>query len=150
MSHFSAVEVDFLSKNESCLIEALEEMYGKGNIEHSADGLALFGYGGDDRSKLDKNNPNYAPKCQIVIRRQHVGGSSNDVGYCRTEDGKYKLYVSDFDQRSNFNAAKQKTVKQHYTASITKTQLRKQGYQVSMSHNKDGTLKILASKFSSK
>lgn len=148
MSHFTAVEVDFQSKNESCLIEALEEIYGKGNIQHSADGIALYGYGGDDRSKLAKNNPNYAPKCQIVIRRQHVGSSSNDVGYCRTEDGKYKAYVSDYDKGYNFNASKQKVVKQNYTAAITKKQLKAQGYTVSMSKNKDGTLKISASKFS--
>jgi hypothetical protein len=148
MSHFSEVAVDFLSKNETCLVEALEAIYGKGNVEQSNEGLALYGYGGDDRSKLPRGNANYAPKCNVVVRRKHVGGASNDIGYYRTEDGKYKLCVSDYDSRGNFGTKKQNLVKQNYTASITKKQLKSQGYTVQMSKNKDGTLKISASKFS--
>lgn len=148
MSHFSQIEVDFQSKNESCLVEALEEIYGKGNVEQSSDGIALIGYTGDNRSRLPTNNPNYAPKCNIVVRRKFVGGASNDIGYYRTEDGKYKLCVSDYDSHGHFGKKKQALVKQHYTASITKKQLKAQGYTVNMSKNKDGTLKVTASKFS--
>ena len=148
MSHFSSIQCEYQSKNEAALVQALEEVFGKGNVLVSDEGLALFGYHGDDRSKLPASNPNHAPKCNVVIRRQHVGSASNDVGFVRTEDGKYKMYVSDYDQGGNFGSAKQKAVKQMYTANVTKKQLKSQGYQVSMSKDKAGNLKILASKYS--
>ena len=148
MSHFTEVAVDMLAKNEKCLVEALEEMYGKGHVEVSADGLDLFGYHRDNRNKLPKTDPNYAPKCNVVVRQQYVGQDSNDIGYYRTEDGKYKLIVSDYDKGGNFSAAKQKQVKQGYTASVTQKQLKAQGYKVSMSKDKAGNLKITASKYS--
>ena len=51
--------------------------------------LPLFGYQGDRRPET----------AEIVIRRQHVGRASNDVGFARTADG-YVPIVSDFDRRT--------------------------------------------------
>lgn len=49
--------------------------------------LPLYGYHGDQRSET----------AEIVIRRQHIGPSSNDVGFTLTKDG-YIPVISEFDR----------------------------------------------------
>jgi hypothetical protein len=148
MSHFSSVKVDFKQSQQDCLIEALQEIFGENAVEVSEHGLALYGYHGDDRSKLAKSNPNYAPLCQIKIGRKHVGQASNDVGFAKNEDGTYNAYISEYDNSSNFNKAKQDKLKQLYTCNVTKKTLKAKGYSVKVTKDKGGLLKISASKFS--
>lgn len=147
MSHFTEIQVDFLQKNEKHLVAALEEQFGKGNVEVHENGVGLMGYGGDDRSRLSRDNPNYAPRCQIVIRRRYVGSASNDVGYCRTEDGKYTAYISDYDKGYHYNKAKQDKVLFEYTAKVSEAALKAKGYTYKRVAQKDGTVKIIASKY---
>lgn len=148
MSHFTEVKVDFLQKNEKQLVAALEVQFGEGNVEFHEEGSSLKGYHGDDRSKLPVSNPNYAPPCHIVIRRKNIGSASNDVGYRRTEDGKYVAYISDFDKGANFNQAKQNKVAQEYAARVSEKQLKNQGYTVKRVPGKNGAMQIVATKFS--
>jgi hypothetical protein len=57
----------------------------------------LYGYQGDKREQ----------KAHIVLPRSQVGGSSNDIGFERKEDGKLILHISEFDKRSTkFNEGK--------------------------------------------
>lgn len=147
MSHFTEIKVNFLQKNEKQLVAALETIFGEGNVEVHDDGASLVGYTGDNRSTLSKSNPNYAPPCHLIIRRKHVGGASNDIGYQRTEDGKYVSYISDYDKGSNFSAAKQNKVLQEYTAKVTEKQLKSQGYAMKREVQKDGTIKLFATKY---
>lgn len=142
MSHFTEMSVNFLQKNEAQLVKALEECFGEGSVEIHNEGAALMGYGGDNRAKLPKNNPNYAPPCHLIIRRENVGGASNDVGYRRTEDGKYVAYISDYDRRGNFSKEKQLGVQNSYTAGVTERQLKMQGYQTTRTV-KNGTIVVL-------
>ena len=51
--------------------------------------LPLYGYQGDRRPET----------AEIVLRRQHVGRASNDLGFARTPDG-YVPIVSEFDRRT--------------------------------------------------
>lgn len=146
MSHFTEMQVDYLQKNEAQLVAALEECFGQGNVEVHEEGAGLMGYGGDNRSKLSKTNANYAPPCHIIIRRKHVGGAANDIGYCRTEDGKYAAYVSDYDKGANFNKAKQNQVTQDYTVGVTTKQMKNQGYMVKKVTDK-GVVKLTVSRY---
>jgi hypothetical protein len=148
MSHFTEIKVDFLQKNEKQLIAALEAQFGEGNVEVHEDGSPLYGYQGDDRSLKSKNSPDYAPPCHIIIRRNHVGSAANDVGYRRTEDGKYVAYISEFDKKGNFDVKKQNFVMQEYTAKVTEKQLKSQGYSLKRVTEKDGTIKLYATKYS--
>jgi hypothetical protein len=148
MSHFTELAVQYTQKNESCLVAALEEQFGKGNVEVHEDGAALFGYQGDNRATKSKTDANYAPPCHIVIRRKHVGSASNDVGYRRTEDGKYVAYISDYDKGYNFGTAKQQVITQDYTVRVSEKQMKSQGYTVTRQKNKDGTIKLMCSKYS--
>lgn len=146
MSHFTEMKVDYLQKNEAQLVAALEECFGAGNVEVHEDGAALFGYQGDNRAKLKTSSANYAPPCHIIIRRENVGAASNDVGYRRTEDGKYQAYISDYDQGGNFNKQKQNQVTQNYTVGVTTKQMKSQGYSVKKTTEK-GVVKLLVSKY---
>jgi hypothetical protein len=49
--------------------------------------VQLIGYDGAQRGMV----------AEVVIRRQHVGQSSNDIGFLATPTG-YKALISDFDQ----------------------------------------------------
>jgi hypothetical protein len=148
MSHFTEIKVDFLQKNEKQFIAGLEAQFGEGNVEVHEEGAALFGYQGDNRANQGKNSANYAPPCHIIIRRKHVGSASNDVGYRRTEDGSYVAYISDFDKGGNFNKAKQTKVLQEYTAKVSEKQMKSQGYTLKRVTEKDGTIKLYATKYS--
>lgn len=89
MSRYCTVNTQFSDLN--ALLVAISET-GKwtiAQIEQHATPQHLFGYKGDQR----------AEKAHIIIRRQHVGGASNDLGFVRGEDGNYEAIVSEYDSR---------------------------------------------------
>jgi|WetSurMetagenome_2_1015567.scaffolds.fasta_scaffold456720_3 hypothetical protein len=147
MSHFVEMQVPFDVKNEAHLIAALEKQFGVGNVQANPGGIALHGYEGNDRSKLDHSNPNWAPRCEIVIRRQHVGNASNDVGYHRLENGKYAAYVSDFDRAHHYGADKQGLVAQEYTLRVAEARLKAQGYTLQRETDTAGHVHLKASRY---
>jgi Protein of unknown function (DUF1257) len=70
-----------------CLLAALAELgFDEEKVEVHSKPVQLVGYAGDRRAQL----------ANIVIRRQHVGGASNDVGFLATPTG-YQAVVSDYD-----------------------------------------------------
>jgi hypothetical protein len=78
---------DAVFKDRRLLLAALAEL-GYGAVEEG-EALALYGYQGDRRPET----------AEIVVRRQHVGPASNDLGFARTERG-YVPIVSEYDQRT--------------------------------------------------
>jgi hypothetical protein len=78
---------DVVFKDRRLLLAALAEL---GYLEvEEGDALPLYGYRGDRRSET----------AEIVIRRQHVGSLSNDIGFTRSAQG-YVPVVSEYDQRA--------------------------------------------------
>ena len=69
------------------LLAALASL-GYATVEEG-EALPLFGYQGDRRPET----------AEIVVRRQHVGSASNDIGFARTARG-YVPIVSEFDERT--------------------------------------------------
>lgn len=128
MSHFVEIEVEFDQQNEQDLIKGLEKVFGEGTVEVHPEGAALYGYGGDDRSKASPSSENYAPPCHLIVRRKNVGGAANDVGYRRNEKGKYTAYISDYDKGGNFSSAKQGLVAQEYALSAAERKMQWKGY----------------------
>ena len=51
--------------------------------------LPLYGYRGDRRPET----------AGLVVRREHIGSASNDLGFARSADGYFPI-ISDFDQRT--------------------------------------------------
>jgi len=71
------------------LLDSLEEIgIKRDHVEVHEQPANLHGYRGDSREQ----------KAHVIIRKQFVGSSSNDIGFLRTEDGTYQTYVSDFDR----------------------------------------------------
>lgn len=73
--------------DEESLLAALVDLgFDRSKVEVHATPVQLVGYEGDRRAQT----------ANIVIRRQHVGGASNDVGFLATPTG-YQALVSDYD-----------------------------------------------------
>jgi hypothetical protein len=143
MSHYVEMEVEFECKNEADLIAALETEFGEGHVEVHEEGKPLFGWHGDDRSKVSTKSQDYAPPCELIIRRKHVGGSANDVGFKRTPEGTYKAYISEFDNGSTFTKARQDNVAQNYSVAVAERTLVKDGWTVTKQRLQDGSVKIV-------
>jgi hypothetical protein len=70
------------------LIESLVEIgVQREKIEVHDVAQTLHGYQGDVRQQ----------KAHVVVRRRAVGAASNDIGFERMEDGRYKTWVSEYD-----------------------------------------------------
>lgn len=96
MSEF--VECTTKFKDQKALIEALMEMgWKKNEIEIHDKATHLYGYHGDRRAQT----------ANIIIRRQHVGGSSNDIGFLKKSDGTYEGIISEFDRTSGGKHARE-------------------------------------------
>jgi hypothetical protein len=73
--------------DQECLLAALAELgFDSSKVEVHATPVNLVGYTGDTREQ----------QANIVIRRQHVGMGSNDVGFLASATG-YQAFVSGFD-----------------------------------------------------
>lgn len=142
MSHFVELKVDFIVKNEKSLVEALEQRFGAGNVEVHENGAPLYGWHGDDRSVLKHDNPNYAPPCNIIVRRKNVGSASNDIGYRRTEDGKYVAYISDYDKHSTFGPTQQNKVAQDYAERVATKSATRKGWKIKDRVEEKGVVKM--------
>lgn len=81
------VFTDVVFKDRRLLLAALANL-GYPDVEQG-EALSLFGYQGDRRPET----------AEIVVRRQHVGAASNDLGFTRTDQG-YVPIVSEYDQRT--------------------------------------------------
>ena len=129
MSHYTEVKTIF--KDRYCLVKALEAVYGKGSVEIHTQGAALIGYRGDDRSKT--SGANYAPPCNVIVRRQKIGQASNDIGF-RWNDGRFDAYVSEYDA----GAFKNKGLEQKYATLVVKKQAAILGYTVQETKEQNG------------
>ncbi|MEJ2672343.1 MAG: DUF1257 domain-containing protein [Deltaproteobacteria bacterium] len=95
---------------------------------------ALYGYQGDVR----------AQKAHLIIRRQHVGPAANDLGFERQADGKFRVWVSEFDQRKNgYNDAWLGKLKQAYGVEKARVEAKKRGYRVSEQKMDDGRVRLV-------
>jgi hypothetical protein len=69
--------------------------------------MPLVGFQGDYRTQDGEGHTKDADKAlkaDIIIRRKYVGGASNDIGFVKGSDGKFKAVISDYDS-SRHNAA---------------------------------------------
>jgi len=132
MSHYS--EVAIALTDEGCLVAALGRLGFKGKVEVHKEAEPLYGYQGDER----------AQKAHIIIRQQHVGRAANDLGFERQTDGKYRVWVSDYDKRYNkYDDAWMGRLKQAYGVEKAKGEARKRGYRVTEQKQDDGRIRLI-------
>jgi hypothetical protein len=85
MSHY----VDILTeiRDQEALVRALGRLGFQNKIESHETAQNLYGYHGDIRKQ----------KAHVIIRRKYVGQSSNDIGYEKIADGRFKAHISEFE-----------------------------------------------------
>lgn len=145
MSHFTEIKVAFDQKYEKELVGALEEVFGEGNIEVHPEGEDLKTYNGvvnlGNSSGLGRTE-----KCHLVVRKavqeKAIGHrmAINDAGYCRTDDGKYSVYLD----AMGFNATLQGKVAQSYGLKVAEKKLKAEGYMTKRVQKEDGTIRLEA------
>lgn len=86
MSKYLTFEHETFPDRDS-LLEALKDC-GYAEVEEGKD-LHLYGYMGDRRDET----------AEIVVRRNHIGHASNDLGFTLTERG-YVMIISEFDKQT--------------------------------------------------
>ena len=132
MSHYSEVLIELT--DEGCLVAALERLGFKGKVEVHKEAQVLYGYQGDMR----------AQKAHVIIRRQHVGPAANDLGFERQADSKYRVWVSEYDQKYNkYDDAWMGRLKQAYGVEKARIEAKKKGYRVSEHKLDDGRIRLV-------
>ncbi len=113
-------------RDKECLIDALVEMgYAREHIELHEVPQQLFDYHGRATHYIDKTGD----KANIIVRRKHVGGSANDLGFrLNPETGTYDAIISDFDSGKH-NAKWLTGVKVSYVESSAIKLGKKQGFK---------------------
>lgn len=141
MSEYTTTETKI--KDQKSLVAALIAMGFKENqIEICKDGSPMVGYQGDFRT-LDgrghTTDPNKAMKGHVIVRRRHVGGASNDIGFVKQADGTYKFIGSAYDRHATIGAAVKtggynekwlKMLEGAYTENLVTRKLREKGMQI--------------------
>jgi hypothetical protein len=114
MSQFCEVETEY--NDAESIIEALKELGYEPKVYSKP--VSLHGYRGDKRKQT----------AEIVVPRKQMGSASNDLGFKRQADGKYKLIISEFDiSQKRFD---EKRMKQEYAAKRIYKTARTHGFRV--------------------
>jgi hypothetical protein len=131
MSHYSEVAIELT--DEGCLVAALSRLGFADKVEVHQEAQHLYGYQGDAR----------AQKAHIIIRRHYVGRAANDLGFERQADGRYRVWVSEYDQRHGYDDAWMGRLKQAYGIEKARLEAKKRGYRVSEQKQDNGTVRLV-------
>jgi len=107
MSEYVVV-TDIDLDDEGCIVEALKDLGYPCKVHEEAQNL--HGYAGDARKQ----------KAHIIINRSDVGSASNDVGFLRDKNGKYKLIISKYDKGVHANSFLKKLPQRYAKAKLIK------------------------------
>ena len=98
------------------LVEGLFEMgY---TVEVHPEGAPLIGYHGDERPE----------RAHLIIRRAQLDSASNDIGFVRGADGRFRAILSEYDRSIGYDAQWLGKVHQHYKEKQTLAVAKAKGY----------------------
>ena len=137
MSEYIVAKTVFKKEHVDCLVQALEDVQPqwKGHVEQHETAANLYGYHGDKRKDT----------AHLIVRRQFIGGSSNDIGYRVQDDGTVTAVISAFD-RGRYDEAWANKLAQHYAFRVAEKQAAKIGATITKSVNPDGTWRVVLQK----
>jgi hypothetical protein len=101
---------------ERFLVEGLAAMGYK--VELHAEGATLIGYHGDERPE----------RAHVIIRRSQLDSASNDIGFARSADGRYRAILSEYDRSIGYDDQWLGKVNQHYKEKQTLAMAKAKGY----------------------
>src|SRR5258708_20973238 len=84
-------EFETIMREDRFLVEGLTAMGYK--VEVHAAGAGLVGYHGDVRHE----------KAHVIIRRAQLDSASNDIGFARGADGRFRALLSEYDRSIDYN-----------------------------------------------
>lgn len=148
MSAYHTVEVKYSEEHMDCLVAALEEQYGKGNIEVHKTPQTLYGYGRDARPQ--KANVIIRGTAHgdgmklpgVLVHKNVVGGASNDVGFLFKSDGSCEAIVSEYDRGYTYTQKKQDETAKLYAEKVVEKKAAARGWGVVKEAQADGTVKM--------
>ena len=109
-------EFETIMCEEKFLVEGLRAMgYA---IEAHADRATLVGYHGDERTET----------AHVIIRRAQLDSASNDIGFVRGTDGRFRAILSEYDRSIGYNSQWLGKVQQLYKESQTLAVAKSKGY----------------------
>ena len=94
MSEFKKYATQY--RDKECLKAALAEQ-GYTVVEDHEEAQQLYDFQGRPTTYLDQTGD----KANIIVRRKHVGGAANDLGFKKEVDGTYSAVVSQFDHHKH-------------------------------------------------
>lgn len=126
-------------KDKEVLIDALVDMgYKREHIEVHETAQQLIDFQGKPTHYLDSNGD----KANIIVRRKHVGGAANDLGFkFNAETGTYDAIISNYDS-SKHNAKWIAGLKTNYNERGLAKTLKKQGFKYLGKEVVDGKIQI--------
>ena len=113
------------------LKECLKEK-GYSEVEHHATPQNLVGYHGDKRQDT----------AEIIIRRKHVGSSSNDIGFKKQANGTYNAIISQFDKHKHNQAWMDDLTKRYAEKKIRKVASQNGMTFLKKQTNPDGSFRL--------
>lgn len=143
MSAFARVVVECRSR--PAIVAALRRLgYGENQIEVHDQAQPLYGYHGDQR----------AQRAHVIVRRRHIGGDSNDIGFEQVGDS-WVLHQSENEQHPNSSLGRrfaerggfELAFRQAYAVEAAKEQLLLNRYDVTEEEVEDGSVLLHASQW---
>jgi hypothetical protein len=109
-------EFETTVREQGFLVEALADMGYMAEVH--PEGVALFGYRGDERPE----------RAHVIIRRAQLDSASNDVGFAHGADGRFRAILSEYDRGIGYDEKWLGKVHQHYKERQTMAVARAKGY----------------------
>ena len=119
MSKFSKYST--VMKDAKCLKKVLSKHFKEVEVHDTPQDLIDFQ--GRKTTYLDKNGD----KAEIIVRRKHVGGASNDIGFARDADGNFKAIISAYDRGSHNDKWLEKISKEYLIEKATQIMTEQEG-----------------------
>ncbi len=134
MSHFTAIKTQI--KDAAALVKALSDV-GFKQVEVHDTAQHLYGFQGDIRSQT----------AEVIIRRKHIGGASNDMGFQRQADGTFEAMISEYDRRQ-YSQQWLNQVTQRYGYHVLMATAPAQGFTVEEEDVlADGTIRVVVGRW---
>lgn len=109
-------EYETVMCEERYLVDGLTQMGFQ--VETHAEAASLYGYLGDERSD----------KAHVIIRRAQLNSASNDIGFVRGADGRYRAVLSEYDRSIGYDGRWIGQIQQNYKECQTMAVAKSKGY----------------------
>ncbi|XGV95215.1 MAG: DUF1257 domain-containing protein [Leptolyngbya sp. BL-A-14] len=134
MSHFTTIKTQI--KDTAALVKALSDV-GFKQVEVHETAQHLYGFQGDIRPQA----------AEVIIRRNYVGGASNDIGFQRQADGTFQAIISEYD-RHKYDRSWLNRVTQRYGYHALMATAPAQGFTVEEEEVlADGTIRLVVGRW---